>query len=467
MQGRCWLRGPRAVFDPVPLAASAEGGLVVAGGRIVERVPAGVVPAHDQVFDARGLVLLPGLVNTHHHFYQTLTRACRRALDQPLFPWLQSLYPLWARLTPPMVEAATELALVELLLSGCTTAADHHYVFTAAMPEAIERQAAVARRLGMRVVLSRGSMSLGQSAGGLPPDEVVQDEDTILAESERLVRALHEGTDAAHVQVVLAPCSPFSVTPTLLRGTAALAQAHDVLLHTHLAETQDENRFCMERFGMRPLDLIEASGWLTARTWFAHGIHFTVDEIRRLGRAGVGVSHCPSSNMLLGSGACPVSALEAAGVPVGLGVDGSASNDGSNLMQEVRQAFLLARLRASLVDAAAESAGARTGAGDAPLASHTDALRWATLGGARLLHRSALGHLDVGALADIACFDVDDVRFSGAEDPVAALVLCGAHRARHVMVGGVWRVRDGAVPGLDLDALRARHQACAVELLAG
>lgn len=469
-QARCWLRAPRAVFDPEPLATSADGGLVVAGGRIVERVPSGVTPRHDNVFDARGLVLLPGLINTHHHFYQTLTRACVRALDKPLFPWLQSLYPLWARLTPPMLEAATELALVELLLSGCSTAVDHHYVFTAAMPEVIERQAALARRLGMRVMLCRGSMSLGQSAGGLPPDAVVQDEDTILAESERLIRLLHEGTDAAHVQVVLAPCSPFSVTPGLMRETAALARTHGVLLHTHLAETVDENRFCLQAFGMRPLDLIEANGWLAPRTWLAHGIHFTADEILRLGRAGAGVSHCPSSNMLLGSGACPVPALEAAGAPVGLGVDGSASNDGSNLMQEVRQAFLLARLRASLAAGPAESAGAREHteeAGTAALTSHTDALRWATLGGARVLHRPGLGHLDVGALADIACFDLDDVRFSGAEDPVAALVLCGAHRALHVMVGGEWRVRDGVIPGLDLDALRARHQACAGELLAG
>ena len=459
---RYWLRNPLAVFDPEPLPMPASGGLVVAGGRIVERVAAGVTPPHDHAFDARGLVLLPGLVNTHHHFYQTLTRACARALDKPLFPWLQSLYPLWAGLTPPMVEAATELALAELLLSGCTTAADHHYVFNAAIPDAIDRQAAMARALGMRVVLTRGSMSLGQSAGGLPPDTVVQDEDTILADSERLVLRLHERTEDAQVQVALAPCSPFSVTPGLLRDTAALANAHDVLLHTHLAETDDENRFCEQHFGMRPLDLIEANGWLQARTWFAHGIHFDAGEIARLGRAGAGVSHCPSSNMLLGSGTCPVAELEAAGVRVGLGVDGSASNDGSNLMQEVRQAFLLARLRAaagSVVDAVGD-------AGAGALASHVDALRWATLGSARVLHRPALGHLDVGAMADIACFDLDDLRFSGAGDPVAALVLCGAHRARHVMVGGHWRVRDGQIPGLDLAALRARHRACAAELLA-
>jgi 8-oxoguanine deaminase len=458
---RCWLRDPLAVFDPQPLSTCVRGGLVVAAGRIVERVAAGATPQHEHSFDARGLVLLPGLINTHHHFYQTLTRACAAALNKPLFPWLQSLYPLWAGLTPPMVAVATELALAELLLSGCTTAVDHHYVFNAALADAIDRQAAVARRLGMRVVLTRGSMSLGRSAGGLPPDSVVQDEDTILADSERLLTRLHERADDALVQVALAPCSPFSVTPRLLRETAALARSHDVLLHTHLAETEDENRFCEQHFGMRPLDLIEANGWLQARTWFAHGIHFDADEVRRLGHAGAGVSHCPTSNMMLGSGTCPVAELEAAGVRVGLGVDGSASNDGSNLMQEVRQAFLLARLRAA--------AGAATGEpqmGSGALASHADALRWATLGGARVLNRPALGHLDVGAAADIACFGLDDLRFSGAGDPVAALVLCGAHRARHVMVDGHWRVRDGEIPGLDLAALQARHRACAAALMA-
>jgi 8-oxoguanine deaminase len=301
-------------------------------------------------------------------------------------------------------------------------------------------------------------MSLGRSAGGLPPDEVVQDEDTILADSERLIRNLHERTDDAQVQIALAPCSPFSVTPGLLRDTAALAQRHDVLLHTHLAETDDENRFCAEHFGMRPLDLIEANGWLDARTWMA------------LGRAGAGVSHCPSSNMLLGSGTCPVAELEAAGVPVSLGVDGSASNDGSNLMQEVRQAFLLARLRASAAKrvhpARKHVGGKHAGDGHAELTSHAEPLRWATLGGARVLHRPALGHLSVGAVADIACFDLDELRFSGAGDPVAALVVCGAHRARHVMVGGEWRVREGALMQRDLGSLRARHQACAAELLA-
>jgi 8-oxoguanine deaminase len=458
---RFWLRDPLAVFDPQPLSTSARGGLVVASGRIVERVAAGVTPPHDHSFDARGLVLLPGLVNTHHHFYQTLTRACAAALNKPLFPWLQSLYPLWARLTPPMVEVATELALAELLLSGCTTAVDHHYVFNAALGDAIDRQAAVARQLGMRVVLTRGSMSLGQSDGGLPPDAVVQDEDTILADSEGLLTRLHERADDAQVQVALAPCSPFSVTPQLLRETAALARTHDVLLHTHLAETEDENRFCEQHFGMRPLDLIEANGRLHARAWFAHGIHFDAGEVRRLGQAGAGVSHCPTSNMMLGSGTCRAAELEAAGVRVGLGVDGSASNDGSNLMQEVRQAFLLARLRA-----AAGAATVEPRAGDGALVSHTDALRWATLGSARVLHRSALGHLDVGAVADIACFALDELRFSGAGDPLAAVVLCGAHRARHVMVGGQWRVRDGEIPGLDLAALQARHRACAAELVA-
>lgn len=447
---RLWLRSPLAVYDPVPLVQSAAGGLVVCDGRIVERVPADRVPRHDRIFDVRGLVLLPGLINTHHHFYQTLTRACRVALDKPLFPWLEALYPVWSNLTEEMIACSTRLALTELLLSGCTLAVDHHYVFTPELPDAIDIQAESARSLGLRVVLTRGSMSLGQSAGGLPPDRVVQDEAAILADSERLISRFHQRTEDAHVQIALAPCSPFSVSPGLLRDTAAMAEAHDVLLHTHLAETEDENRFCMQTFGMRPLALLAANGWLTPRAWFAHGIHFTADEIREIGRHGVGISHCPTSNMLLSSGICPVSELEREGASVGLGVDGSASNDGSNLMQEVRQAFLLARLNKA----------------DAELVSHADALRWGTLGGARLLRRPGLGHLGEGAIADIACFDLADLRFSGADDPVAALVLCGAHRARHVMVGGVWRVVDGSIPGLDVDALRSRHQALAETLLA-
>ncbi|MEM7220740.1 MAG: 8-oxoguanine deaminase [Pseudomonadota bacterium] len=446
---RVWIKQPLITWDPMT-GARRDGGLVVAGNRIVEHVAAGATPdAIDEIVDARDLVLLPGLINTHHHFYQTLTRAHINALDKPLFPWLQALYPVWAGLTPEMIDLSTRLAAAELLLSGCTTAADHHYVFSASLTDAIDVQAQAMRAVGMRAVLTRGSMSLGESAGGLPPDAVCQDEALILRDSERLLKNVHDDADDALCQIALAPCSPFSVTPGLMRDTATLAAQHDALLHTHLAETEDENAFCLETFGRRPLDHIDDCGWLECRTWFAHGIHFTPAEIERIGAAGAGVCHCPSSNMLLASGTCHVAELEAAGANVGLGVDGSASNDGSNLIQEVRQAFLLQRL----------GAGAAT--------SHLDALRWATEGSARLLHRPQLGHLGIGACADLALFALDEARFSGAEDPLAALVLCGATNARHVLVDGDWRVRDGTLTSIDLEGLQAAHRAAARELWAG
>jgi len=454
---RLWIREPLAVFDPRAElerpGSSPAGGVVVQGGWIVETVPAGASPEHEQVFDARGLVLLPGLVNTHHHFYQTLTRALAAALNKPLFPWLEALYPVWAGLTPPMIDAATELALAELMLSGCSTATDHHYVFHPGIEDAIDRQMAVAERLGVRTVLTRGSMSLGRRDGGLPPDRLVQSEAVILEDSQRLIDRWHDPAPGALRQVALAPCSPFSVSAGLMRDTAALAAERGVLLHTHLAETADETAFCLERYGERPLDYLVRLDWLTERTWLAHGIHFDATEIRRLGEHRVAVCHCPSSNMVLASGQCPVPALEAAGVPVGLGVDGSASNDASNMMQEVRQALLLQRL------ALAGQPG-----GPALAVTHEDALRWATLGGGRLLRRPELGHLGVGAAADLALFALDELRFSGSEDPVAALVLCGAHAVRHLMIDGRWRVRDGVLEGEDPQALRRRHQTLAAEL---
>jgi len=446
---RLWIRDPLVLFDPVHEEQDASRGLVVAGGRIVERVAAGSTPRCDRILDAGDLVLLPGLINTHHHFYQTLTRAFRHALDKPLFPWLQSLYPVWQGLTPSMIEVSTEVALTELLLSGCTTSVDHHYVFNQQIPDAIDRQCVAAERVGIRVVLTRGSMCLGQSAGGLPPDSVVETHDAILRDSERLINSRHDPGEAALCQIALAPCSPFSVTPELMRDTAVLASQTGTLLHTHLAETMDENRFCEEKFGRRPLDLLEEAGWLGGATWLAHGIHFRPDEISRLAAAGTAISHCPSSNMILGSGICAVAELEAAGVVVGLGVDGSASNDASNLVQEARQALLLARLNS----------------GSTTMASHRDVLRMATVAGARLLHRPQLGHLGVGALADLALFDLNELRFSGSDDPLAALLLCGAYRARHVMVAGEWRVVDGEIRDRDIAELGSRHRQLARALL--
>ena len=441
-----WIKDPLAI-----LADRAERGVVVQGGRIVELVAAGRQPTTTDVtvFEASQHVITPGLINTHHHFYQTLTRALPTAMDRELFPWLEALYPVWARLTPEALDLAVTVAMSELLLSGCTTTTDHHYVFPAGLENAVDIEVAAARRLGLRVVLTRGSMNRSKRDGGLPPDSVVQDEDTILADSERVVGRFHERGPDAMVQIALAPCSPFSVTTSLMRATAALADRLDVRLHTHLAETEDENTFCRQLHGCRPLDYLEDCGWLTKRTWLAHGIHFDASEWPRLGRAGTTVSHCSCSNQLLASGCCPVCDLEAAGVSVGLGVDGSASNDGSNLIQEVRAAFLLQRARYGVTRV-----------------SHKDALRWATEGSAACVGRPELGRIAVGAVADLALFTLDELRFSGHGDPLAALVLCGAHRADRVMVGGRWVVENGAIPGLDVADLVRRHSAVAARMRA-
>ena len=442
-----WIREPLGV-----LAEGAEGGIVVRSGRIVELVARGGRPADPDtaVFDASRHVVIPGLINTHHHFYQTLTRAMPAALDRELFPWLTALYPVWARLTPDALDLAVTVAMAELLLSGCTTTTDHHYVFPAGLEEAVDIEVAAARRLGLRVLLTRGSMNRSQKDGGLPPDSVVQDEDTILADSERVVARFHERGEDAMIQIALAPCSPFSVTTSLMRRTADLADKLDVRLHTHLAETEDENRFCEELHGCRPLDYLENCGWLGPRTWLAHGVHFSAGEMPRLAKARTTISHCACSNQLLASGGCPVCELEDAGVKIGLGVDGSASNDGSNLMQEIRAAFLLQRARYGV---------ARV--------SHKDALRWATQGSAACVGRPELGAIAVGHRADLAFYKLDELRFSGAGDPIAALVLCGAHRADRVMVGGRWVVEDGAIPGLDLAALMARHHTLALAMQGG
>jgi 8-oxoguanine deaminase len=440
-----WIRDPLGI-----LADNAGGGIVVRDGRVDELIQTGGKPsAPDAVtFDASNHVVLPGLINTHHHFYQTLTRATEPSLDRPLFGWLTALYPVWARLTPEALDAAATVALAELLLSGCTTTTDHHYVFPPGLDDAIDIEIAAAQRLGLRVTVTRGSMNRSRRDGGLPPDEVVQDEDTILADSERLIARYHQPGPDALVQVALAPCSPFSVTTSLMRASAELAARHGVRLHTHLAETADEDRFCQEMHGCRPLDYLEQCGWLHDKVWLAHGVHFDAGEMARLAKAGVSVTHCPCSNQILASGHCPVCDLEQAGVRVGLGVDGSASNNASNLMQEVRAAFLLQRGRYGVEQV-----------------SHRDALRWATTGSAACIGRAELGVIAAGAQADLALYRLDELRFSGALDPLAALVLCGAHRADRVMVGGRWVVEDGMIPKLDLAALMRRHGMAARSLV--
>jgi 8-oxoguanine deaminase len=438
---RIWIKDPLAI-----LAAGAARGLVVEGTRIVELVAVGASPSApvDATFDASRHVLLPGLVNAHHHFYQTLTRAHPAAINHELFDWLTALYPIWARLKPGHLRLAVRLALTELMLSGCTTAADHHYLFPAGLENAVDIEVEEARALGIRMTVTRGSMNRGQKDGGLPPDTVVQDEQTILADSERVLKLFHDPRPGAQIRIALAPCSPFSVDKQLMSDTARLAGRYDCQLHTHLCETQDEERFCLDMYGVRPVDLLEETGWMSKRTWLAHGIHFSAEEIGRLGRAGVGVGHCAASNMVLASGICPTCELEAAGAPVGLGVDGSASNDSSNMMEAARHALMIGRLRYG-----------------ASAVTHLDVLRWGTEGSARCLGRDDIGRLAPGLEADLALFKLDEPRFSGAHDPLAALVLCGAHRADRVMIAGRWRVVDGAPADFDLAALLAAHKEAA------
>ena len=441
---RTWIKNPLDCLDP-----AYAGGIVIQNDLIVELIRAGEQPlqAVDEVVDAHEHVLIPGLINSHHHFYQTLTRAFPAALNKNLFPWLQSLYPVWARLTPEMIATSTQIALCELLLSGCTTASDHHYLFPNGLEHAIDIQVEQATELGIRVHLTRGSMSLGEDQGGLPPRTTIQTDREILDDSQRLIKAYHQYEDGAMTRIALAPCSPFSVSEELMRATADLAQELDVRLHTHLAETHDETNFCIKMFGVRPVDYLERVGWLNNRTWLAHGIHFNDEEIARLGKAHVGIAHCPSSNMLLASGQCPTLALQAAGCPVGLGVDGSASNDGSNMIGEVRQALLLQRLRYGAEEI-----------------THQKAFEWATIGSAGCLGRNDIGEIAVGKQADIALFKLDEIRFAGAGSPVAAILLCGATKADKVMVAGKWRVLEGQIVGVDMNQLMAKQITLAANL---
>ena len=439
-----WIKNPAAVF-----AQNCEGGVVIQGQKIIEIVKLGQSPKTqiDDTYDASESVLLPGLINTHHHFYQTLTRAYPEALNKELFPWLKSLYKVWANIQPEMMAVSTELALSELLLSGCTTASDHHYLFPSQLENAIDIQVEEAQKLGMRVVLTRGSMSLGEKDGGLPPQSVVQTKEQILSDSERLIKTYHDNQEGAMIQIALAPCSPFSVTTDLMIETAALAEQYDVRLHTHLAETIDEEKFCLEKFGLRTVDYLESVGWLSDRTWLAHGIHFNKQEIEKLGQNGVGICHCPTSNMMLASGICHSLELENAGSIIGLGVDGSASNDGSNMIAELRQAMYLQRLRYG-----------------ASKITHQKTYNWATKGSAALLGRSDIGEIAVGKQADLALFKLDELRFSGSHDSLAALLLCGAQKADRVMVAGKWKVVDGGIVGKDESELINRHSTAAKKL---
>jgi 8-oxoguanine deaminase len=438
---RLWIKDPIAI-----LAAGAERGVVVEGSKIVECVARGLSPSlpYEATFDASRHVVLPGLINAHHHFYQTLTRAHPDGAGKDLIPWLVAMEHVWGRMTPEALRVAVRLALVELLLSGCTTAADHHNLFPPGLENAIDIEVDEARSLGMRLTATRGSMGISQKDGGLQPDSIVQDSDAILADSERVLKLFHDPRPGAMIRVALAPCSPLAVPKRVMSESAKLAERYDARLHCHLCQSLDEDVYATQAFGKRSVDLLDEAGWLNPRTWVAHGIHFNPDEIARLGRAGVGVAHCAASDMAFGLGVCPTKDLEAAGMPVGLGVDGSASNDSSNMMEAARHSLMLQRLRYGH-------------AAIGPL----DALHWATEGSARCLGRDDIGRIAPGLQADLALFTLDEPRFSGAQDPIAALVLCGAHRADRVMVAGRWRVIDGEPEGVDLEALIAKLKAMA------
>lgn len=420
-----------------------NGGMFIRDGSIESVGPTLDIPAvADEIVDLTGHLVLPGLVNTHHHLYQTLTRAYPGAQDSVLFDWLRTLYPVWARMTPDHVRTATRLGLVELALTGATTVFDHQYLWPNG--SSIDDQFEGADGLNIRFHASRGSMSLGESDGGLPPDSVVETHEHILEDTERAIAAHHDGSPGANRRVVVAPCSPFTVTPELMTDSAALARRHGVRLHTHIAETKDEEEFCLQRFGQRPVAYMETVDWVGNDVWYAHAVHVADDEVVRMGESGTGVAHCPTSNMRLASGTAPISRYLEASVPVGLGVDGSASNDSSHMLAEARQALLLNRL-----------AGADPGVS---MMTARESLRLATAGGAAVLGRDDIGVLAPGKAADFIAVDLDRVEFAGSlHDPVAAIVLCSPPNVDHSWVGGRPLVTEGKVGGVELQTLIERH----------
>jgi 8-oxoguanine deaminase len=438
-----------------------DGGLFVRDG-FIEQVGKGAsLPEQaDTILDLSGYLVLPGLINTHHHFYQTLTRAVPAAQDANLFGWLKTLYPIWARMTPEDIRVSTQTALAELVLSGCTTASDHLYIFPNGSRLDDEIQAG--QEVGVRLHASRGSMSLGESKGGLPPDRVVENEDFILKDSQRLIETYHNPNPGAMTQIVLAPCSPFSVTANLMRQSAALAREYGVHLHTHLAETKDEEVFCIEKFGFRPVAYMDLLNWIGEDVWFAHSVHVEKDEIALYAQTGCGVAHCPTSNMRLASGIAPILEMLTAGVKVGLGVDGSASNDGSHLLEEARQAMLVSRVRAGLMGASL------TGEDAPPLMTARQALEIATRGSASVLGRKDLGSLEPGKCADFVAIRLDRLGYAGAlHDPVAAAVFCAPAGVDTVVVGGKVIVQDGQLLTVDLPRLVEQHNRASHRLLAG
>jgi 8-oxoguanine deaminase len=428
----------------------ADGGVFARDGVIEAVGPSDKLPTDaDEVIDAHGQLVMPGLVNTHHHMFQTLTRALPAAQDAELFAWLRALYPVWARLTPEMLRTSTQTAMAELLLSGCTTTSDHHYLFPAGTR--LDDCIAGAAEIGMRFHAARGSMSVGEGAGGLPPDAVVESEAAILNDTQRVIERWHDGERHSMCRIVVAPCSPFSVSRDLMRESAALARQYGVSLHTHLAENDNDIAYTREKFNCTPAEYAEALGWVGRDVWCAHCVKLDDAGIRLFARTGTGVAHCPCSNMRLASGIAPIRKMRDAGVPVAIAVDGSASNDSSHMFGELRMAMLLQRV----------------GHGPAVLSAR-DVLQMATRGGAQVLNRDDIGHLAPGMSADLVTVPLNDIGIAGAlHDPVAALVFCHVPRVRHSIVNGRVVVRDGELATLDLPLLIERHNRMARELVFG
>jgi cytosine/adenosine deaminase-related metal-dependent hydrolase len=416
-----------------------ESGWVLVEDGVVAATGGGTEPGSDERDDLGGAVVTPGLVNTHHHLYQTLTRA--RAQEADLFTWLKALYPAWARVDAEAEYAAARAGLAELALSGCSTVFDHHYVFPRGAGDLVEAEMTAARELGVRLIPSRGSMDLGESDGGLPPDSLVEDPDEVLAETERLA--------ARYPELVVAPCSPFSVSGRLMRESAELARRLGLTLHTHLAETVEEEAYCRELYGCRPVEYLDEVGWLDSDVWCAHCVHLDAADVERFGETGTGVAHCPTSNLRLGAGVAPVRQMLDAGVRVGLGVDGSASNERGDLFLEVKQALLVAR-----------------GRGGPGALTAREALRLGTRGGATVLKREDLASLEPGKSADLAIWRTDGLELGGAADPVAGLVLSGPHRVDRLVVAGEDVVRDGALVRADERVIALEHRRAAARVAA-
>lgn len=436
-----------------------DGGLFIRDGFIEHVGTTQSLPQQaDEILDLSDHVVLPGLINTHHHFYQTLTRAVPAAQDANLFHWLKTLYLIWGRMSPDDVRISTQTALVELALSGCTTASDHLYIFPNG--SRLDDEIEASRPIGLRLHASRGSMSLGESDGGLPPDSVVEDEAFILEDSQRLIETYHQAEPGAKVQIVLAPCSPFSVTADLMRQSASLAREYGVQLHTHLAETQDEEQFCQDKFGYRPVGYMQSLDWVGQDVWFAHSVYVNDDEIDVYAHTGCGVAHCPSSNMRLASGIAPIMDMLASGVKVGLGVDGSASNDSSHMLAEARLAMLLARLGAGVGGAS------RSGQDTPEIMNARQAIEIATRGGAEVLGRDDIGSLEVGKCADFIAIDLNRIDFAGGlHDPVASLIFCSPVTVDYNVVGGKFVVKEGQITTMDMGNLIERHNAAARKLV--